>query len=154
MIILSPKINLQYRIKHYRFPAETDRATGQALDMCTDGQIVPFDVVGAAVSSPMDFRGDEEFILPEFIRIDQSGIGQFIGNLTQRFIGTRSNRETDDGFVSAVQSIGHPDMIFFTADKDFDFIDFILCIGCYMWSCYIFGDGDNSFNVSRRRYFQ
>ena len=50
-----------------------------------------FDVVGAAVSSPMDFRGDEEFILPEFIRIDQSGIGQFIGNLTQRFIGTRSS---------------------------------------------------------------
>ena len=150
MIILSPKINLQYRIKHYRFPAETDRATGQALDMCTDGQVMTFDVVGAAVSSPMDFRGDEEFILPEFIRIDQSGIGQFIGNLTQRFIGTRSNRETDDGFVSAVQSIGHPDMIFFTADKDFDFIDFIFYIGCYMRSCYIFGDGDDSSNESSR----
>ena len=43
--------------------------------------------------------------MPEFIRIDQSGIGQFVGNLTQRFIGTRYNRETDDGFVSAVQSI-------------------------------------------------
>ena len=67
--------------------------------------------------------------MPEFIRIDQSGIGQFVGNLTQRFIGTRYNRETDDGFVSAVQSIGYPDMIFFTADKGFDFIDFILCIG-------------------------
>ena len=77
------------------------------------------------------------FILPEFIRIDQSGIGQFIGNLTQRFIGTRYNRETDDGFVSAVQSIGYPDMIFFTADKGFDFIDFIFYIGCYMRSCYI-----------------
>ena len=66
--------------------------------------------------------------MPEFIRIDQSDIGQFVGNLTQRFIGTRSNRETDDGFVSAVQSIGHPDMIFFTADKGFDLIDFIFYI--------------------------
>ena len=56
MIILSPKINLQYRIKHYRFPAEADRAAGQTLDMCTDDQVMTFDVVGAAVSSPMDFR--------------------------------------------------------------------------------------------------
>ena len=66
--------------------------------------------------------------MPEFIRIDQSGIGQFVGNLTQRLIGTRADRETDDRFVSAVQGIGHPDMIFFTADKGFDLIDFILCI--------------------------
>ena len=122
--------------------------------MCTDGQVMTFDVVGAAVSSPMDFRWDECFILPEFIRIDQSGIGQFVGNLTQRFIGTRYNRETDDGFVSAVQSIGYPDMIFFTADKGFDLIDFILCIGCYMRSSYIFGDGNDSSNESSRRYFQ
>lgn len=55
--------------------------------------------------------------MPEFIRIDQSGIGQFVGNLTQRFIGTRYNRETDDGFVSAVQSIGYPDMIFLRPTK-------------------------------------
>lgn len=31
------KINLQYRIKHYRFPAEADRAARQAFDMCVDG---------------------------------------------------------------------------------------------------------------------
>ena len=55
-----------------------------------------FDVVGAAVGYSVDFRGDEEFMLPEFIRIDQSGIGQFLGNLTQRFIGARADRETDD----------------------------------------------------------
>ena len=113
-----------------------------------------FDVVGAAVGYSVDFRGDEEFMLPEFIRIDQSGIGQFVGNLTQRFIGTRTDRETDNGFVSAVQSIGHPDMIFFTAEKGFDFIDFIFYISCYMRSCYIFGDRDDSSNESRRRYFQ
>ena len=113
-----------------------------------------FDVVGAAVGYSVDFRGDEEFMLPEFIRIDQSGIGQFLGNLTQRFIGARADRETDDRFVSAVQSIGHPDMIFFTADKGFDLIDFIFCIGCYMRSCYIFGDGDDSSNEGSRRYFQ
>ena len=124
------------------------------LDMCADGQIMTFDMVSATVSSPMDFRWDESFILPEFIRIDQSDIGQFVGNLTQRFIGTRYNRETDDGFVSAVQSIDHPDMIFFTADKGFDLIDFIPCIGRYMRSCYIFGDGDDSSNGSSRRYFQ
>ena len=122
--------------------------------MCTDGQVMTFDVVGTAVSSPMDFRWNECLILPEFIRIDQSGIGQFVGNFTQRFIGARTDREADDGFVSAVQSIDHPDMIFFTADKGFDLIDFIPCIGRYMRSCYIFGDGDDSSNGSSRQYFQ
>ena len=50
----------------------------------------------------MDFRWDERLILPEFIRIDQSGIGQFVGNLTQRFIGARADRETYHRAVYAI----------------------------------------------------
>ena len=120
--------------------------------MCTDGQVMTFDMVCAAVGSPVDFRGDESLVLPEFIRIDQSGVVQFVGNFTQCLIGSRADRKTGDRLVFPIQGICNPYVFLFTSDKGFELVYLIHASGRNMGRSNLSCDQNDSFDEGSGRY--
>ena len=50
--------------------------------MRADSQIMPFDMVGAAIGYPVNFRRNKSVILTELISVNSFGMDKFIRNLT------------------------------------------------------------------------
>jgi hypothetical protein len=58
----SPEINLQATRQHNNAPAETDRPAAEPLDMSTDREIFPFDMINTIRSGTMQITRNKSLI--------------------------------------------------------------------------------------------
>jgi hypothetical protein len=153
--ILAPEINPENRIQNDKASRKTNRSTVQPFQMRPQGQVLPFDAVGAETLYKVQISRYKIFVIFQAIGINLFCFGQFQGfdDRIQCLVGSFANRKTDYFFRCPFQSIGYPNQFVFSPDKGPHFIDFISFSFAYYRARNSLGDSNDPFQQSRRSDF-